>query len=68
MTSTYGAPSDMVYTNTLRAEEYRRTVEHIDIFNAAARGAIVLESDPARQMPGVTTPSRATRGTCRSWR
>jgi hypothetical protein len=50
MTSTYGAPSDMVYTDTLRAEEYRRTVEHIDIFNAAARGAIVLESDPARQM------------------
>jgi len=40
----------MVYKDTLRAEEYRRTVEQVDIFNAASAGAIVLESDPARQM------------------
>jgi len=50
MTAEYGSPSDMVYKDTLRAEEYRRTVEKLDIFNAAAGGAIVLESDPARQM------------------
>ncbi|MBL7133141.1 MAG: hypothetical protein ISS78_03500 [Phycisphaerae bacterium] len=50
MTAEYGAPSDMVYKDTLRAEEYRRTVEKLDIFNVAAGGAIVLESDPARQM------------------
>jgi len=50
MTTEFGAPSDMVYTDTLRAEEYRRTVEQVDIFNAASAGAIVLESDPARQM------------------
>jgi len=50
MTAEYGAPSDMVYKDTLRAEEYRRTVEKLDVFNAAAGGAIVLESDPARQM------------------
>ena len=41
MTSTYGAPSDMIYTNTLRAEEYRRTVEHIDIFNGDANAQLV---------------------------
>lgn len=46
----FGAPADMVYRDTLRAEEYRRTVEQVDIFNAASAGAIVLESDPARQM------------------
>ena len=50
MTSEYGAPTDMVYKDTLRAEEYRRTVEQVDIFNAASGGTIVLESDPARQM------------------
>ena len=46
----YGAPSDMVYQDTLRAEEYRRTVEQVNLFNAASNGAILLESDPARQM------------------
>jgi len=46
----YGAPSDMVYKDTLRAEEYRRTVEQVSLFNAASGGAIILESDPARQM------------------
>jgi len=50
MTTEFGAPSDMVYKDTLRAEEYRRTVEQVDIFNAASAGAMVLESDPARQM------------------
>lgn len=50
MTAEYGAPSDMVYTDTLRAEEYRRTVEQVNLFNAASGGAILLESDPARQM------------------
>ncbi len=50
MTTEYGAPSDMVYKDTLRAEEYRRTVEKIDLFNAASGGTLVLESDPARQM------------------
>ena len=50
MTAEYGAPSDMVYKDTLRAEEYRRTIEKLDVFNAASGGAIVLESDPARQM------------------
>ena len=50
MTTEYGAPSDMVYKDTLRAEEYRRTVEKIDLFNSASGGTIVLESDPARQM------------------
>ena len=29
MTSEYGAPSDMVYKDTLRAEEYRRTIENL---------------------------------------
>ncbi len=46
----YGTPADMVYKDTLRAEEYRRTVEQVNMFNAASGGAIVLESDPARQM------------------
>lgn len=46
----YGAPSDMVYKDTLRAEEYRRTVEQVSLFNEASGGAILLESDPARQM------------------
>jgi len=50
MTTEFGAPTDMVYKDTLRAEEYRRTVEQVDLFNAASGGAIVLESDPARQM------------------
>ncbi len=50
MTSEYGSASDMVYTDTLRAEEYRRTVEQVNLFNAASGGAILLESDPARQM------------------
>ena len=50
MTTEFGAPSDMVYKDTLRAEEYRRTVEQVDIFNTASAGAMVLESDPARQM------------------
>ena len=50
MTIEFGAPTDMVYKDTLRAEEYRRTVEQVDLFNAASGGAIVLESDPARQM------------------
>ena len=50
MTVEYGAPSDMVYKDTLRAEEYRRTVEQVSLFNAVSGGAIVLESDPARQM------------------
>jgi hypothetical protein len=50
MTAEYGAPSDMVYKDILRAEEYRRTVEKIDVFNAASSGTIVLESDPARQL------------------
>ncbi|MEN6664580.1 MAG: major capsid protein [Phycisphaerae bacterium] len=49
-TAEYGSAADMVYKDTLRAEEYRRTIEKIDIFNEASRGAIVLESDPARQM------------------
>ncbi len=43
-----GTPSDMVYINLLKAEEYRRTVEKLDIFNAGSAGTIVLESDPAR--------------------
>jgi hypothetical protein len=50
MTTEFGSPTDMVYKDTLRAEEYRRTVEQVDLFNAASGGAIVLESDPARQM------------------
>jgi hypothetical protein len=50
MTAEYGTPSDMVYKDILRAEEYRRTVEKIDVFNEASGGAIVLESDPARQL------------------
>jgi hypothetical protein len=40
----------MVYQDVVRAEEYRRTVEQIDVFNEATGGAIVLESDPARQL------------------
>ena len=48
MTAEYGTASDMVYQDILRAEEYRRTVEKLDIFNSASGGAIVLESDPAR--------------------
>lgn len=50
MTALYGTPSDMVYTDVLRAEEYRRTVEKLDIFNTASAGTLVLESDPARQL------------------
>jgi len=50
MTAEYGTPSDMVYKDILRAEEYRRTVERLDVFNAASGGTIVLESDPARQV------------------
>ncbi|MFP4354055.1 MAG: major capsid protein [Phycisphaerae bacterium] len=50
MTALYGSPSDMVYTDILRAEEYRRTVEKLDLFNTASAGALVLESDPARQL------------------
>ena len=50
MTVEYGAASDMVYKDTLRAEEYRRTVEQVNLFNVASSGAILLESDPARQM------------------
>jgi hypothetical protein len=50
MTAEYGAPDDMVYKDILRAEEYRRTVEKTDLFNQASAGAIVLESDPARQL------------------
>ncbi len=50
MTVVYGSPTDMVYKDTLRGEEYRRTVEQVDIFNEASNGAILLESDPARQM------------------
>jgi hypothetical protein len=48
--SEYGAPSDMVYKDIIRAEEYRRTVEKLDIFNAASGGGVVLDSDPARQL------------------
>jgi hypothetical protein len=40
----------MIYKDILRAEEYRRTVEKLDVFNAASAGAMVLESDPARQL------------------
>ena len=50
MTMEFGTPGDMIYTDTLRAEEYRRTVEQVNLFNAASGGAILLESDPARQM------------------
>ena len=50
MTAEYGTSNDMVYQDILRAEEYRRTVEKLDIFNAASGGTIVLESDPARQV------------------
>jgi hypothetical protein len=50
MADEYGAPADMVYKDVLRAEEYRRTVEKIDLFNAASAGSIVLESDPARRL------------------
>ena len=50
MTELYASPSDMIYRDVLRAEEYRRTVEKLDVFNAASGGAILLESDPARQV------------------
>jgi major capsid protein 13 len=50
MTTEYGTPDDMIYKDTLRAEEYRRTVEQVGLFNVASGGAILLESDPARQM------------------
>jgi len=49
VTTEYGAPTDMVYKDLLRAEEYRRTNERLEVFNAASGGCIVLASDPARQ-------------------